>query len=95
MRTTCPHGSYIVHKLLIPQKAANQEAKVSNNNNKTMEEITRQLETAKSKYNDVDFKTDVFFNEKPPDPIVAFVIGGVSPILCQKSVLNVLASFGY
>lgn len=43
-----------------------------------MEEITRSLETARDVYDRLYFNTDALFNEPAPDPIVSFVIGGVS-----------------
>jgi hypothetical protein len=43
-----------------------------------MEEITRQLETARDQYDKLSFNTNALFNEPAPKPVVAFAIGGVS-----------------
>jgi hypothetical protein len=43
-----------------------------------MGDFTRFFDPAAEKYNKVAFKTDSLFNEPAPEPLVAFMIGGVS-----------------
>ena len=46
----------------------------------TMADFARFFDTAADKYDKVVFKTDSLFNEPAPEPVVAFLIGGVSPV---------------
>ena len=46
----------------------------------TMTDFARFFDTAADKYDKVVFKTDSLFNEPAPEPVVAFLIGGVSPV---------------